>query len=68
MPIEVGIWKIGHKLERINFSTIESESKLEDNICADLSLLAPQLMKLGRQVLRLGARLSTYLGWILTAI
>lgn len=30
MPIEVGIWRVGEQLERINYSKIESEQKLED--------------------------------------
>ena len=50
MPIELGIWKLGDKLRRVAFSTIESESKLEQVLCDDLSLLSPQLMLVGRQV------------------
>jgi hypothetical protein len=50
MPIEMGIWKLGDKLQRVKFSAIDSESKLENAICADLSLLGPQLMLIGRQV------------------
>jgi hypothetical protein len=50
MPIELGIWKLGAKLQRVMFSTIDSESKLEDVLCEDLSLLSPQLMLIGRQV------------------
>ncbi|MGE0376857.1 MAG: DUF91 domain-containing protein, partial [Planctomycetaceae bacterium] len=50
MPIELGIWKLGEKLQRVTFSTIDSESKLEQVLCEDLSLLSPQLMLIGRQV------------------
>lgn len=50
MPIEVGIWRLGDKPERINMSAIESESKLEDTLVGDISILSPQLMLIGRQV------------------
>ena len=50
MPIELGIWKFGEKLQRVNFTAIESELKLEDAICENLELVAPQLMLIGRQV------------------
>ena len=50
MPIEVGIWRLGDKVEKVEFSAIESEIKLEDTLAADLSILSPQLMLIGRQV------------------
>ncbi len=50
MPIEVAIWRLGKKLEKINFSAIESEAKLEDVLADDLSLLSPDLMLIGRQI------------------
>lgn len=50
MPIEVGIWKLGKTLSRVEFCPIESEAKLEDTLAADLSLVAPGLMLIGRQV------------------
>jgi len=50
MPIEVGIWRLGDRPERINMSAIESESKLEDTLVGDISILSPQLMLIGRQV------------------
>ena len=50
MPIEVGIWKLGQKPQRVNFSALDSEEKLEDMICQDLSIVAPQLMLIGRQI------------------
>lgn len=50
MPIELGIWRIGEKLQPVSFSAIDSESKLERILAADLSVLSPQLMLLGRQV------------------
>ena len=35
MPVEVGIWKLGKKLEKVSFSTIETERKLEDTLVQD---------------------------------
>lgn len=50
MPIEIGIWKIGQKLSRIEFQPLDLESKLEDTLAEDLSILSPGLMLIGRQV------------------
>ena len=50
MPIEVGIWRIGDKLDKVTFEPLATESKLEDTLAADLSVLAPGLMLVGRQV------------------
>lgn len=50
MPIEVGIWKLGKTLERVQFSTIESEKKLEETLAKDLSVLSPDLLLIGRQI------------------
>jgi hypothetical protein len=50
MPIEVGIWKLGTKLERVRIHPLDSEAKLEDSICEDLSIIAPDLMLIGRQI------------------
>ena len=50
MPIEVGIWRLGGKPERINFSPMEAEKRLEDALDADLPIVAPGLMLLGRQI------------------
>jgi hypothetical protein len=50
MPIEVGIWRLGAKPEKVNISVIDSELMLEDALVKDLSILSPQLMLIGRQV------------------
>ena len=50
MPIEVGIWRIDDAPEKISFSALESEAKLEDILTQDISLLSPNLMLIGRQV------------------
>src|SRR5262249_31589688 len=50
MPIEVGLWRLGEKLTRIDFSPIDTESRLEQLLAADLSVADPHLLLLGRQV------------------
>lgn len=52
MPIEVGIWRLGKdKPEKVEFSSIDSEARLEKTIVDDLSILAPGLMLVGQQVI-----------------
>ena len=50
MPIEVGIWRLGIKPEKLAMSAIGSESRLEDALVEDISILSSQLMLVGRQV------------------
>jgi hypothetical protein len=50
MPVEVGIWRINDKPEKVHFSPIENEMKLEDTLYGDVSILDPDLMVIGRQV------------------
>lgn len=50
MPIEVGIWRLGDKPEPIGFSTMEAESRLENVIAGDISILDSNLLIVGRQV------------------
>jgi hypothetical protein len=50
MPVEFGIWKIGAKPERIPLTGFERERMLEDALWADISILDPDLMLIGRQV------------------
>lgn len=50
MPIEVGIWKLGKSLQRVKPVSMDSESRLEDCLCEDLSILSPDLMLIGRQI------------------
>lgn len=47
MPIELGVWKLGGKPEKISFSAIDSESKLEDILAQDISILSPGLILIG---------------------
>lgn len=50
MPIEVGIWRLGGKPEKIIMSALDSELRIEDALEKDLSILSSQLMFLARQV------------------
>ena len=50
MPIEVGIWRLGVKPERVHMSSLDSELMLENALVADLSILSAQLMLIGRQI------------------
>ena len=50
MPIEVGIWRMGDSPEKIEFSKMENEKRLEDVLGEDISILDPNWLLIGRQV------------------
>jgi hypothetical protein len=50
MPIEIGIWRLGDKPEKVVMSAIDFEKRLEDALTKDLSILSSQLMLIGRQI------------------
>lgn len=50
MPVEVGIWRIGEQIQRIVFSPLETERKLEEVAARELSIIDPDLMLVGRQI------------------
>jgi hypothetical protein len=50
MPIEVGIWRIDQQLQRVPFSALDSEARLEQVLVQDISILSQGLMVVGRQV------------------
>ncbi|MEV9640830.1 DUF91 domain-containing protein [Mammaliicoccus sciuri] len=51
MPIEVGIWNVtGSNINRLNFSRIESETKLETILQRDFSIIDENVLILGRQI------------------
>jgi len=50
MPIEVDIWWLGDKVERVEFEPMPSEERLEDIIADDISILNRNLLLIGRQV------------------
>ena len=51
MPVEVGIWKLGKTTERVQFTPMKAESRLEEILDGDISILDPRLLVIGRQVL-----------------
>ena len=51
MPIEVGIWRLGEKPRKLDFSSLSSESQLEEILADDISVIDPKLLLIGRQVL-----------------
>ncbi|WP_153730415.1 PDDEXK family nuclease [Sporosarcina obsidiansis] len=51
MPIEVGIWNVKNSnVNRLSFSSIESESKLEDILEKDFSIIDENILVVGRQI------------------
>jgi len=50
MPIELSVWRIDSGLQKVVFTPLSSEMRLEDVLAADLSILDSALMLLGRQV------------------
>jgi len=50
MPVETQIWRVDDKPEKVEFSPMETESKLEQLLEQDLSLIDPGLLLVGRQV------------------
>ena len=54
MSVEVGLWRVdgtGSQVRRVDFTPMPDEAKLEAILAADLSILDPQLLLIGRQVL-----------------
>ena len=51
MPVEVALWRMGDKPKRVNFSPIDAESRLEQILAADPTIIDPNLLLIGRQVL-----------------
>ncbi|MBP2132215.1 hypothetical protein J2128_000136 [Methanomicrobium sp. W14] len=50
MPIEVGLWNITtNTVNKIEYSSIDSEKRLEDIICNNISILDDDLLIIGRQ-------------------
>lgn len=50
MPIEMGVWRLGQELRRLDYSPLESEARLQDVLVKDLSIVSPQLMRIGDKV------------------
>jgi len=56
MPIEVGSWRLGDRVERLAFSPMPSEERLEDILSDDISILDSNLILIGRQMHQEGHR------------
>lgn len=50
MPIELGFWRIDQALKPVTYEPMETESRLEALLDENISVVAPHLMVIGRQV------------------
>jgi hypothetical protein len=50
MPVKTEIWRIDKGVEKVAFSAMEAEEKLESIIEKDIAIIDPDLMIIGRQV------------------
>ena len=50
MPIKTEMWRIDKGLEKVSFSAMEAEKRLESILEQDVSVIDPDLMIIGRQV------------------
>ena len=50
MPVELGVWRIDDKLERIDTVALDQEKRLEDILEEDISIASPHWMVIRRQV------------------
>lgn len=50
MPLELGIWRIDNRFERLEVKTLDLEDRLEQFLDTDISIAAPNWMIVGRQV------------------
>ena len=50
MSIEVAIWRIDEGLHPVSLDGMDYEQRLQDVIAADLSIVDPNLMVIGREV------------------
>lgn len=51
MPLELGIWRIDEKCRRVETTSLSDEARLEDLLDADISIVSPNWMIIGRQIL-----------------
>ncbi len=49
MPVEVGIWRLGEKTERVEFSPTSAEGRVEDILAQNMSIIDPILLLARRQ-------------------
>src|SRR5687767_9604834 len=58
MPIEVGLWRVGETLEPLTPARFDLESRLEDLIALDCSVLGSDLLIIARQQNAFGKRID----------
>jgi hypothetical protein len=50
MPIKTEVWRIDNGLQKLSFSSMETEAKLESLLAKDVTIIDKSLMVIGRQV------------------
>ncbi len=50
MPLELGIWRIDNRLEKLDVKSLDLEDRLEQYLDTDISIASPNWMVVGRQV------------------
>ncbi|WP_162996072.1 hypothetical protein [Acidovorax sp. 1608163] len=50
MPVELGVWRVDQGLQAVLHQPMANEKRLEDLIEANIAVVAPHLMVIGRQV------------------
>ena len=50
MPVELGLWRIDASLRKIELGGFDLEERLEEILNADISMVNPNWMVIGRQV------------------
>jgi hypothetical protein len=50
MPVELGLWRVDAKLQKVELGGFDLEERLEEILNADISMASPNWMVIGRQV------------------
>lgn len=50
MPLELGIWRIDHEVEKLEIKSLDIEERLREFLDKDISIASPNWMIIGRQV------------------
>lgn len=50
MPLDIGIWRVDQGLQRIEFSPLDLEDRLQDILDKDITIADPNWMVVGREV------------------
>ena len=62
MSVEIAMWRIDGEIEPISFGGMDYESRLQEIIANDISIVDPGLMVIGREVATAyGGRIDTWL-------